>query len=58
MPDIRVKVKVVFTIDIGTNLNPTIFEAQDRAAEITKEVFRESFSRAHLLKVETVELDV
>lgn len=52
--DYRVKVKVVFTIDVG--VEDTIFAGQDTAEMITRQVFEESFSRAHLLKVEAVEL--
>lgn len=52
--DERVKVKVVFTIDV--NHSGQIFEAQDVAERITKEVFKESFSRAHILKIRAVEI--
>ena len=52
-----VLVKVEFTIDIGIrNDKNIIFEAQDIATDITKEVFNKSFSRAHLIKIETEEL--
>jgi hypothetical protein len=54
--DYRILVKVEFTMDIGLSNNLKIFEAQDTAELITREVFDKSFSRAHLLKIEVEEL--
>lgn len=54
MKDCRVKVKVVFTIDVG--VEDKIFASSDKAEEITREVFEKSFSRAHLLKIDAIEI--
>jgi len=50
----RIKVKVVFTLDVPKREG--VFMSQDDAEEITKNVFRTRFERAHLLKVECTEL--
>lgn len=55
MKDYRVLVKVEFTVDVGL-VEQKIFAAQDIAQDITMTVFKASFSRAHLLKIETEEL--
>lgn len=55
MKDYRVKVLVEFTIDVGAD-DKKIFDSVDTARFITLQVFRESFSRAHLLDVTCTEL--
>lgn len=52
--DYRVRVKVIFTIDVG--VDDKLFAGQDTAELITREVFRNSFSRAHLLTIEATEI--
>lgn len=54
MKDYRVKVKVIFTIDLSAD--EKIFASGDKAEEITRAVFMESFGRAHLLKIKAEEL--
>jgi hypothetical protein len=56
MKSSRVKIKVVFTIDVDSVTDFKIFEAEDIAVSITRKVFEESFSRAHLLKIDSKEL--
>jgi len=52
--DYRIKVKVVFTIDVG--VDDKLFAGQDAAERITREVFKDSFSRAHLIRIDTEEM--
>lgn len=58
MTDYRVKVLVEFTVDVGVVDDKKIFTAVDIAEDMTRKIFHQSFSRAHLLKVETEELMV
>lgn len=52
--DSRVKVKVIFTIDVSVEDN--LFVEVDTAEAITRQVFKESFSRAHLLTIDCTEI--
>lgn len=56
MIDYRVKVEVTFTIDVGLTNPQKLLEAERTAAIITRQVFQESFTRAHLLTIKTEEL--
>lgn len=49
--DVRVEVKVSFTLDLGVDDTPLAW--MDAAERITKEVFHQSFSRATLRVIET-----
>lgn len=51
MTDYRVKVKLEFTIDVGeSNSN----DAMSAVEYLTKQVFKESFNRAHLIEIDSV----
>lgn len=55
MKDYRVEVTVKFTIDLAAD-EKRILDSTDVAERITREVFKKSFSRAHLLSIECQEL--
>ena len=56
MPDYRVSVTVTFDLDVSVGEPTTIpeYTAQQRAKSITKDVFKENFSRAACVSVNTI----